>query len=239
MLKCVGISGSLHIDDNGLFGSNEYSYSNKDYIDAVLKLGLMPVILPICKDEKIIAEQIKKVDAIILQGGHDVNPLLFNEEPKRNLGKTLKDRDFYDLKLIEFAIRNNKPILGICRGLQILNVYFGGSLYQDINENEDFDIKHLQEEPTYEPTHSVFSKKGSLMKKKIGDKFLVNSFHHMAIKDIAKNFKIAAVSKDGIIEAIEDADNKILAVQWHPEMLIKNSSKMIKIFEHLKDEYYN
>lgn len=218
MLKCIGISGSLHVDSEGLNGSNEYSYSNKDYVDAVCKLDLMPFILPISTDEKIIKEQVKKMDAIILQGGHDVNPLLFNEEPKKNLGKTLRDRDFYDLKLIEYAIEEKKPILGICRGLQILNVYFGGSLHQDINENTDFDIKHLQEQPAYEPTHNVFCENGSYMQKKLGDKFLVNSFHHMAIKDIAKNFNIAATSKDGIVEAVEDKENKILAVQWHPEM---------------------
>lgn len=238
-MKCVGISGSMHFDKEGLFGSSQYSYSNKDYVDAVLKLGFTPIILPICEEEKVIKEQIKKIDALILQGGHDVNPLLFDEEPKIKLGETLKERDLYDLKLIEFAIKNNKPILGICRGLQILNVYFGGSLYQDINENKDFYIKHIQKQPSFEATHNVFTKEKSFMNKKLGDKFLVNSFHHMAIKDISKNFEIAAISKDGIIEAVEDKKNNILAVQWHPEMLIKNSSKMISIFKHLNNEYFN
>lgn len=234
----IGISGSILIDSSGMFPGYKRAYVNHDYVSSVIKNGGIPIIIPITEDKNLIKQQINLIDALILSGGHDVNPNLYGEEHLQKLGEIMPERDFFDFNLIKFAKEKNIPILGICRGFQILNVYHGGTLYQDLSYNKDCYIKHSQ---GYNPklvTHSVKLTNESKLFNLFNDKeFLVNSFHHQTIKDIAPSLKIAAISKDGVIEAFESEDyNFLIGVQWHPEMLHENINEMNILFSSLINE---
>ncbi|MBC2850206.1 gamma-glutamyl-gamma-aminobutyrate hydrolase family protein [Cetobacterium sp. 8H] len=228
----IGISGSIIRENSGDFPGYERAYVNNDYIQSVIRAGGIPYIIPVTEDEEIIREYSRNIDGLILSGGHDVNPLLWSEEPLKELGEVFVERDKFDFLLIETVFELKKPILAICRGEQILNVFFGGTLYQDLSYKKDSFVKHNQRyTPTFE-SHSIEIEKNSKLFEIFKEKNLfVNSFHHMAIKDVAPGFKKVAVSKDGVIEGIEMCGEEfIIGVQWHPEMLSKKNIKMQKLF---------
>lgn len=233
----IGISGSILTDGSGSFASYERAYVNDDYVQAVVRAGGIPYIIPIVPSEDVIKAQVENVDAIIMSGGQDVNPLLYGEEPKPELGGLLPKRDTFDMALIKTALEMKKPILGICRGEQILNVTMGGTLYQDLKYIPGWFVKHNQQNLPDFPTHSVEVEKDSKLAEIIGTENYVNSFHHLAIKDVAPGFKVVARAKDGVIEGIEkEGDLFVLAVQWHPEMLAKKHKAMQDIFDRLIKE---
>ncbi len=233
----IGISGSMMIDEGGMFPGYERAYVNNDYIQAVIRAGGTPFIIPMGESDDTIKQQIKLIDGLILSGGHDVDSLLYNEEPTQKLGEIYPKRDEFDLKIIKYAMDKEIPILGICRGMQILNVANGGSLYQDLSFIDGCYIKHWQGNQADVATHNVDIEKGSKMHSIIGDTVKTNSFHHLAVKDIAKGFKVVARAKDGVIEAIEkDGDTFVIGFQWHPEMMSKNNEKMQRIFNKLIEE---
>lgn len=234
----IGISGGLLIDEGGMFPGYERAYVNNDYISAVIMCKGVPYILPIIDDDKLIKEQLSHIDALILSGGQDVNPLLYGEEPHCKLGNILPKRDTYDIKLIKLALEMGKPILGICRGEQILNVSQGGTLYQDLSLMEGSHIKHNQRHLSNIPTHSVEIIKGTKLHKILGKTtILTNSFHHMAVNKVAPGYVVSARSKDGVVEAIEkEGEDFVIGLQWHPEMMAKENEIMKKIFTALIEE---
>lgn len=236
----IGISGSIIVDEGGMFPGYERAYVNDDYIKSVIKAGGIPVIIPLIKDENDIKEQLDMVDGIIISGGHDVNPLLYGEEPSQKLGGILPKRDDFDGNLIKLAMKAKKPILGICRGYQLLNVVNGGSLYQDLSFIEGCYIKHNQASLSNIPTHTIKIKKGTKLREILGEETICNSFHHLAIKEVAKGFIASAVSKDGIVEAIEhEGEEFIIGVQWHPEMMATENKNMLSIFTKLVEACLN
>lgn len=233
----IGISGSWIIETEYGFAGYKRAYVNDDYVQSVLRAGGIPLILPIVEDLAVIESYIEQIDGLIMSGGHDVNPILFNEEPSNKLGDILPERDAFDIALIKSCMKAKKPLLGICRGEQILNVANGGTLYQDLSFAPNSSIKHNQKTNYDFATHSVDIEKGSKLYEILGEEILVNSFHHLAVKDVAPDFKIVATSKDGIVEGIEKiGDEFIIGVQWHPEMLSKKYSNMAKLFERLVAE---
>lgn len=153
-------------------------------------------------------------DALLLPGGGDIDPKIYGKE---NFGSVGIDRDLdnVELELIEKFVNSERPILGICRGLQIINVAFGGDLIQDIKTASN----HKWEEKTGDKVHMIKTADSSFLRSIYGEYFPVNSAHHQAIKNIAPDFDISAKSDDGIIEAIENREKKIYAVQWHPERM--------------------
>ena len=231
----IGISGSIIIDGSGSFVGYRRSYVNEDYVKSVIKNGGIPYIIPMNQDIDVIKEQIDHIDGLILSGGHDVSPRYYEQDPHKSLGGILPERDEFDFKLIEFAKNKGIPILGICRGLQILNVYFGGSLHQDLSLNKNETIKHDQVSSPTVTTHSVNLNDESILKKLFDeDSIMVNSFHHQIIDRVADGFIVSAKSNDGVVEAIEKPDYKfMLGVQWHPEMLHLVEDKMNLLFSEL------
>jgi len=229
----IGLIGGVILDQGGLFPGYERSYVNSDYVTAVLEAGGVPVILPPINDQEAIRKQLECVDAIIITGGIDVNPLIYGDEPMDKLGQIQTLRDEFDLVVIKEILEQKKPVLGICRGLQILNVAFGGTLYQDLSYNEDSYIKHVQNTAPDVPGHSVEIMEGTKLFALLGANTTTNSFHHQAIKDLGEGFRVSARAKDGIIEAIEREEGYVLAVQWHPEMMARKHKEMRKIFTDL------
>ena len=232
----IGISASMVFEEKEeLFLGDKYSCVANSYIDTVYKSGGVPIVLPILKDISTIREQVKLLDGLILSGGRDVDPQFYGEEPLEKLQAIFPERDVHELALIKFAVELKKPILAICRGLQIMNVAFDGTLYQDISYIPGDHIKHNQIGCPYQATHSVKIDKKSVLFK-MADKLeieRVNSFHHQAIKDLSKDFKVVAVAPDGVIEAIEykHKDTFILGVQFHPEMMYDKSTFARAIFK--------
>lgn len=231
----VGVTGSVIVDSGSNFPGYKRAYVNDDYIKGVINGGGLPYILPITSNKDVIKSYAENIDVLILSGGHDVNPLLWNEEPEKRLGEIFPERDFFDLLLIEEVFKLKKPILGICRGEQVLNTYFGGTLYQDIEGLDWVKIKHNQQRRPELGTHTVKiekeSKLYSILEK---EEIMTNSFHHMAVKDVPKGFKAIAHSKDGVIEGIEKIGEEfVLGVQWHPEMMAESDSNMQKLFNYI------
>lgn len=201
-------------------------------VNAVTDAGGLPMVLPLSDSEN--AEMyVNKVDAIILTGGSDVNPLLFGEEPSLKIQNIEPHRDEFELEIIKAAREQNKPILGICRGMQLLNVAFGGTIYQDLSYYDGLELKHVQVSPYDDKTHSVKFEASSFLSNIFGTDNAINSLHHQSIKDLAEIFRPVGWAPDGVIEAIENNDDgsKIVGVQWHPEELITIDSQSQELFD--------
>lgn len=236
-LPVIGISASVFSIETGCFMGRERAAVLQDYIEAIRLTGGNPIILPIVEGNELIAEQISLIDGLLLSGGYDVSPLFYGEESQRGLEVVRPDRDRYEMQLLDIAKKSFKPILGICRGLQILNVAFGGTLYQDIPISIPTALQHQQKAQVDEATHHVqivaHTKLQQIFEEEL---ILTNSFHHQAIRDLAPCFTASAHSFDGIIEGIEGKeDHFILGVQWHPELMIRKHPKMFKLFHAFVD----
>jgi putative glutamine amidotransferase len=212
----------------------ERQYVNSAYITSVLNAGGIPVLLPVITDLEGIKSQINGIDGIILSGGEDVGTLLYGEEPMIKQGFFYPERDEYEINLAKIAHSQGKPIFGICRGMQVLNVAFGGTLYQDLSYFSREVLKHRQESRRGVGTHTVEILKGTKLYEIFGDRTVANSFHHQAVKDVAPGFLVSAVAKDEIIEAMEwMGEEYIVAVQWDPEEMSYNNLKMLELFKKL------
>ena len=233
----IGISASMIFEEKDeLFLGDKYSCVAHSYVDAIYKSGGIPVVLPILKDVSAIREQVKLLDGIVLSGGRDVDPHFYGEEPLEKLEAIFPERDVHETALIKTATDLKKPIFAICRGMQILNVACGGTLYQDISYAPGEHIKHYQIGSPYQATHSIKIDKNSILFK-MADKSeieRVNSFHHQALKQVAKGLKVVATAPDGIIEAVEAEDEDgtfVMGVQFHPEMMFDKSTFIRGMFK--------
>ena len=203
------------------------------YGRVIEKTGGLPLILSYIEDEKIIDEFVRVCDGFLFTGGADIEPDLYGESKKNTCGATQPHRDKLEIAVFNKAYRDNKPILAICRGMQLVNVALGGTLYQDIPTEYKTDILHTQVEERFLPSHQILIERNSplysLTKKDI---MVGNSFHHQAIKDLGKRLNIMARAYDGTVEAVWAPDRKYLCgYQWHPERLFQTDSDNRKIFE--------
>ncbi|WOV85032.1 gamma-glutamyl-gamma-aminobutyrate hydrolase family protein [Sporosarcina jeotgali] len=212
MKPIIGITSD--IDENG------ETFLKADYSRAVLRAGGLPVVLPAGLED--IEEICGRIDGLLLTGGEDVNPLLFGEEPKKELGKIAPERDTMEMALAKCAMGKDMPVLGICRGHQILNVALGGTIYQHIyTDLEGPLLQHKQQADRNYPTHTVQVSEGSRLSEFASSaEILVNSLHHQAVNLVPEPLKVIATAKDGIIEALESTKHRfVMSVQWHPEAL--------------------
>lgn len=206
------------------------------YIEGVNKAGGLAVILPLVLENDMADRILETVDGILFSGGPDIDARYFGEENLKYGGEISPERDILELLLAKRAIEHGKPVLGICRGMQLLNVAMGGTLHQDIyiGRSQGDLLKHWQEAPEWYPVHDVQVEQQSRLYSIYNTKSIgVNSYHHQAVKMPGTGLAIAASSSDGIIEALENntSDNFITAVQWHPELMWQENPVHLKLFE--------
>ena len=229
-LPVIGITGNY---------SQETCTLAEGYYQSVLKAGGIPFILPPFYETDRLGQLLDRLDGIIFSGGGDINPLFLGEEPVKELHSITPERDQQELLLARLAYDRQIPMLGICKGIQVINAALGGTNYQDIyTQKEGIRIKHSQDQDRRYPSHQVTFSKGSILEKLFGSELPVNSFHHQACKEAAPGLKVTAMSSDGVIEAVESAEFKsIMGVQWHPETyILRNSTEMLPIFQWLIQE---
>ena len=226
MKPIIGITPDVDFDDK--------HFLRNTYVQAIIRAGGLPFIIPVGIEEDV-KQVVGMLDGLLLSGGNDINPMLFNEEPHTHLGEVSPSRDSCELELAREMLAADKPILGICRGLQILNVAVGGTVYQDLHQqNEGPLLQHAQKAPNTHASHFVQLTKGSMLEEIAGsERIQVNSYHHQSLKDVPPVFNVSGVASDGIVEAIERVDKQfVLGVQWHPELLAtKGDAVSLGIFE--------
>lgn len=202
------------------------------YVRSVVEAGGAPVLIPVITDIPALAAIVADLDGLILSGGGDINPLYLGEEPIPQLQDVDTFRDEYDLILLRLATHRQIPIMGICRGHQLLNIAFGGGVYQDIHvQNEHSLLKHSQTQTRELPSHTVrleaiSSRLRALLKE---ETIYVNSFHHQAIQAPAAGFVATATAPDGINEAMEHPEKEIFSVQWHPEAMAPEGDRTMQL----------
>ena len=189
------------------------------YIHALEQIGLAPVLITPSHSPDAIAALMDACCGLVLSGGEDVDPSRYGEKPSPALGATLVERDDMEFAALDCALRLDMPVFGICRGCQVMNVHFGGSLYQDIDTERPGHLLHQQLAPWSQRTHAASVKRDSLLYRTVGTEELrINSFHHQAVKELGRDLRVAARAEDGLVEAIEhESRNWVLGVQWHPE----------------------
>lgn len=209
-----------------------------DYVKAVLRAGALPLVFPLLppdapRYDELIQELVSRCDGFVLTGGPDLHPQLYGEHPLPGCGTILPDRDKMDMALIKAILPTKKPFLGICRGLQVVNVHFGGSLWQDLATQ--FDPPLLHQESQTGIRHMVRLLPETLLSQITNaEELQVNTRHHQAIKNLAPGLLPCAMSEDGLIEAIALEDNyPALCVQWHPENLAKDDPAQQALFDWL------
>ena len=226
----IAITSSMDLNPNRL--NDNRTMVSLDYSNSVINSGGIPVILPITDNFEVIKEQVKYFDGLILSGGGDPDPNLYGEDCLQELGDITPERDTFELAILEEFLKTKKPILGICRGLQLMNIFYGGTLYQDI-KYVDTNIQHKQKWLADLPTHDINILENNILFEIFGKKARTNSFHHQMIKDLGRELTSIATANDGVIEAIQNKNYPFFyGVQWHPEMMASRGNLgMKKIFD--------
>lgn len=198
---------------------SEY-YLRQAYVKSVIRAGGIPLLIPLLP-ESAINDCLDTLSAIIFSGGGDVAPTYFGQEPSLRLRHVEPQRDACELYMVKSAWEKKLPILGICRGIQLVNIALGGSVWQDLEDSPFPVLQHEQNAPYSHPSHKVISEAGYLRKLAGREVLMVNSFHHQAVNAVGLGLKVTARASDGIIEALEadGGDRFCLCLQWHPEWL--------------------
>lgn len=208
----IGVTSAHHSEELSTF-PREY------YVQSIRSAGGVVFLIPPVADREEAAAIVAKLDGLVLSGGGDISPLYFGESPLPGLKGCFPQRDLSEILLTKEALTKDLPLLGICRGIQVLAVAAGGRIYQDISSQHDRALLHKQTAPREFPWHEV-ELKGTLQAINGRTKIAVNSFHHQAVCEVPPGFRIGALAPDGIIEGIEATGRRFcLGVQWHPEAM--------------------
>ncbi len=217
MRPLIGLTHSIQLDEKRF-------YMQASYAAAIREAGGTPVILPITRDVEDIARYAGLVDGVLFTGGDDMDPGAYGEEQIWACGDVSPLRDDFEMELARQLLDRHpeKPVLGICRGAQVLNVALGGTLYQDLKSQVTGCICHQQHQGGSYPSHRVKIQEGTKLHAIYGDtQVMTNSFHHQAIKALAEGARLTATASDGVVEGFELPEHPyFVAVQWHPELLV-------------------
>ena len=210
------------------------------YMDGISQAGGLPILFPFTEDKQEVEQLADLCDGFLFTGGPDISPEYFHEPPLEELISVCPKRDALESLVLQTALERDKPVLGICRGIQVINVCLGGSLYQDIPTQYPTETVHRQPPPFDKPIHDVIIEEGSPLQRCFGvDRVAVNSHHHQAIKSLAPALKAMAYSPDGLIEAVYMPQKRFLwAVQWHPERLYRTDIHSRELFQAFTDSMY-
>lgn len=219
------------------FHKNEQFVPNT-YIQSIRYAHGLPVLIPLVRSDHLLEQYIFLCDGFLFCGGNDITPLLFGEEPLPQNGKTNITVDLFQIRFMKRVLLSRKPLLAICRGLQILNVACGGTICQDLSLlplSGSHLLGHVQQSDfRSDASHRVRTEPGSRLRQYLGSHFYVNSYHHQAVLKTGKDIQISARSQDGVIEAIELISHPFaIGVQWHPECMYRTSSEMRCLFHEL------
>lgn len=218
-------------EDRIVNGLHRNSVNQAD-VAAVTTAGGVALPIP-TRNPELMANYIGLCDGLMFPGGPDIAPRFYGEEPIPELGDTDSPLDESEIQLAKLAVIQSIPILGLCRGMQIINVALGGTVYQDLKQQRNRQtFQHYQKAPMDQGTHSVSVTPETRLESIVGSgDHLVNSRHHEAVKALASGLKLSALAKDGVIEGMESEDNDlILAVQWHPEFMFESNEQMAALF---------
>lgn len=194
------------------------------YGEAVIRAGGLPVILPIIEDASVVEAYLDRISGLVITGGaFDIHPSAYGEAPRAGLGPQKEERTQFESALLRAALQRNLPVLGVCGGMQLLNVVMGGSLYQDLRRDLETAREHEQKHDRAQPHHPVEVRDGTALADWVGKgQLMVNSTHHQAVRKLGEKVVASAVAPDGVIEAIEVTGYACaVGVQWHPEYLIQ------------------
>ncbi|MFZ5649639.1 MAG: gamma-glutamyl-gamma-aminobutyrate hydrolase family protein [Bacillota bacterium] len=206
------------------------------YVRAVEAGGGIPLPLAYTPDDYSVKRLTGIIGGLVLSGGTDVDPVFFGEDPIPGGGELCPHRDQFELSATRAALASGMPVLGICRGMQVLNIAAGGDIYQDIaSQAGGGGVKHCQQAPRWHPTHDIVIREGTVLASILGaGRVRVNSFHHQAVRNVAPGFTVSAGSADGVAEAIEAPDHLFtVGVQCHPEAMWKEHPVFLALFERL------
>lgn len=204
------------------------------YAEAVIAAGGVPVLLP-PTETYFLDEMLSPLKGVILAGGGDLDPALYKETPHHTVERVDPIRDQFELAIAKWAITNHLPLLGICRGIQILNVAAGGTLIQDIPSQTGNSLQHRRADLIDEPVHIVKIEPNSRLAHIFGcTEIVVNTGHHQSVNRVASGFRATAWAEDGIIEGIESGQQSwAIGVQWHPEMMFSKYPLQVRLFSAL------
>ena len=225
-------------------GVEFYDYSlslSQTYLDAITIAGGLPVVLPCAPSPKLVAEYVRRCDGVMITGGDDLQPELYaakiSPELRKTVGRTDAQRDLLETLVVKECFAQQKPLLAICRGHQILNVTLGGTLFVDIPSQVKTSINHVRLTQKDRVVHDVTLESGSMLAQVFGKTVIgVNSSHHQAVKDVARPLKVTGRSSDGIIEVLELREEDaglmpyLLGVQFHPERLVRGYPEYTELF---------
>lgn len=218
MKPLVGIVGNFDVEKNGYFCS-------ADYVRAIEKAGALPIILPYVKADEV-NEVLDLLSGLLLSGGGDFPPELYGAAPHPAIQRMIPERDNFEFALARSALERPMPILGVCRGMQLLNVVAGGTIYSHTLDELPNVIDHRDGTPLDQTVHEAHLEPNTQLWRFCGEpssSFPVNSYHHQAIKQLAPGFVVSARADDGVIEAIEAPDRPfVIGVQWHPEAMYES-----------------
>ncbi len=204
-----------------------------NYVQAVEAAGGAPIILPLTQSADVLKQILNTCDGLLLTGGFDIDPSWYGEEPHAKIESINPLRDVTEMILTKDALERDLPIFAICRGMQVLNIAGGGTLFQDIASQHDHDtLAHFQKMTEEYPSHSIDIEKNSWLRHITGeDRVRINSYHHQSVKQVAEGFKITATAPDGVAEAISSERHFFAhGVQWHPELTYSNLDFNLAMF---------
>lgn len=235
----IGIITDVILRDSSALSNFRSDYVTSAVIDSIQEAEGLPMVLPINTKKQIeenIDQYMEICDGFYFVGGADIDPQFYGEDPHWKSGPFDTEKDYFEIQIARRAYKEGKAILGNCRGIQLINVALGGTIYQDLESSStEFFVKHEnldEENPARKPTHYVTIDKKSYLYPIIGERVFVNSRHHQAIKEVSPHLEIVGRSNDGVIEVVQTRKNdQIVAVQWHPENLWKDNENMLGIYK--------